>query len=282
MNPVRRRLGALLAGGTAVVLLAAGCGTQSADTSAAPSADTTARATAPTAPAASPASGSPAPPTGAASSPPVSRASRPTPGDDAAGVGALPRGLVARSTGLRGRLLTAAAVPPLVSGAGWRLGRTRSESSEPLGECQRTPLVTIGAQQATVRAFRSAADPTAQPSPTATQVVAEFADPKSAWRAHQVLTAWAADCAALHDFADEQVSPVSRVRGVSRGVGHHFVLAYRPAGGAPVVQAAYGVARVGRFLSVVRYTTTSPRWSYPDGKEPEARAVRRISRVLAH
>jgi hypothetical protein len=75
------------------------------------------------------------------------------------------------------------------AGAEWQ-GVDTSDSDEVLGPCHLTSLVDIGALSTARRTWSTAGS-----SPRAVQVVAKFADNKSAWRAHEVLDSWQADCA---------------------------------------------------------------------------------------
>ena len=88
-------------------------------------------------------------------------------------------------------LLDADGLPPLGHGS-WSVAATGPEDPEQdtvVGACQKTLLGTIGAVETVRRTF------TAPGRLQATQVVARFADSRSAWRAHEVLAAWRADCA---------------------------------------------------------------------------------------
>ena len=108
--------------------------------------------------------------------------------------------LRARRPGLEARLLT----PDEMAGANeetvWKAAATGPEDGETTGTCQRFDFGSLGASEALVRRFTSNQD-----TVEATQVVAEFADAKSAWRAHQVLKKWRSTCADQIDAADVSV-----------------------------------------------------------------------------
>jgi hypothetical protein len=78
-------------------------------------------------------------------------------------------------------LLTAARMPSPAGGTAWRIA-DRGRENAVVGACQKTDLQTIGAISVVRRSFASGPD-----GPWATQVVAQFADARSAWRAHEVL-----------------------------------------------------------------------------------------------
>ena len=92
--------------------------------------------------------------------------------------------------GLEGRLLTADELAGANDQTVWTVEATGPEDGATTGTCQRFDLVSVGANEAVRRTFTSNQD-----TVEAEQVVAEFADAKSAWRAHQVLKKWRATCA---------------------------------------------------------------------------------------
>jgi hypothetical protein len=181
-----------------------------------------------------------------------------------------------RPTGLRTRLLSAGALPRFNPDLGWRVASTGPESSA-FGVCQKTSLTTIGATRAVVRTYVPASGAA---RPKAAQVVASFADSSSAWRAYQVLKSWRGQCPDLNDYPLEEVSALSRVT-VSAGVGHRFLMAYGqdPAGGEANL-VGFGLARRGRFVSIVQFRTVGQDYDFAPGREPESRAVRRIVELL--
>ncbi|MGD9957878.1 hypothetical protein [Nocardioides sp.] len=182
-----------------------------------------------------------------------------------------------RPPGLRSALLTAAQVPPLNTGFSWRTTNTSAEGDEPFGVCQKTPLVSIGATSAQVRTHAAA---TAGSNDTASQVVARFADAKSAWRTYEVLKSWRSQCADFMRFDDERVSDLTEVP-VGAGVGHRFLVSYLAANGTDAQIVAYGMTRVGRHISLVQFDVLGQDWNYARGKEPASLAVAQINRLLA-
>ncbi|CUR55085.1 exported hypothetical protein [metagenome] len=180
-------------------------------------------------------------------------------------------------SGLRSALLGAAQVPALNTGYTWRSEGTVAEPGDPSGVCQKTPLVTIGATAAFVRTYAPAADDS---DTRASQVVAGFADPKSAWRTYQVLTSWRAQCADFMDFTEEKVGDLVALP-VDTGVAHRFLVSYLPDGATDTRIVAYGMTRVGRHISLVQFDLTGQDWNYPSGEEPESVAIGRINPLLA-
>lgn len=73
-------------------------------------------------------------------------------------------------------------------GRQWSEGRRGPEDGRLVSECQRAPLVDIGALRSRIREF-------SRTDGSARQAVSTFADGRSAWRAQRVLDAWREDCA---------------------------------------------------------------------------------------
>ncbi len=154
---------------------------------------------------------------------------------DSAHPSAPPQGIAQARTGPSAHLLSTGQMPTV--GADWSSTDTVANDVEVLGPCHLTSMVDIGALSAVRRTWSTDAGAV----PRAVQVVARFADNKSAWRAHQVLAAWQADCG---ERIDDAVGPLREVP-VSTGMGQ----AYRVAG---KVQATdLGIVRKGAYLSVV-------------------------------
>ncbi len=181
-----------------------------------------------------------------------------------------------RPTGLRTRLLSAGALPRFNPDLAWRVASTEPESSA-FGVCQKTSLTTIGATRAVVRTYVPASGAA---RPKAAQVVASFADSSSAWRAYEVLKSWRGQCPDFNDYPQELVSALSRVT-ASAGVGHRFLMTYgQDPSGDRANLVGFGLARRGRFVSIVQFSTVGQDYSFASGREPESRAVRRIVELL--
>jgi hypothetical protein len=169
-------------------------------------------------------------------------------------------------------LLTAARMPSPDGDTAWRIA-DRAPEDAVVGACQKTDLETIGAVSAVRRTFAAGPD-----GPWATQVVAEFADPKSAWRAHEVLRAWQADCEDRLDFARTEVGPLRTVD-VPAGTGENYRTTYGPRSAGRGWATGLGIVRRGHHLSVVEYRTAA--MDYPTDRDPARMAVRRIARSFA-
>ena len=210
----------------------------------------------------------PAPTASAPASP--SPSSEPAPSASAhrshAGRQAAPLAAAARPAALETHLLAAGDMPDLVPGpdGGWTVGSTGPEGSVSVGACQKTDLVTIGAVSAVRRTF---VDPADSHGRSAVQVVARFADHRSAWRAHEVLRSWREDCEA-------EVGPLREVA-LEAGSGEHYRASW---GDSPrrARTADLGIVAHGAYLSLVE--VAAPSADYPDDRAPARTAVRRISR----
>jgi hypothetical protein len=164
----------------------------------------------------------------------------------------------ARRSGPATHLLAADKMP--TAGADWTGTDTDDNDLQVLGPCHLTSLVDIGALAAVRRTW--AVDGAV---PRAVQVVAKFADNKSAWRAHQVLASWQAGCA---DRIDGTVG-VLRDVAVSTGAGQ----AYRVAEGDRATDL--GILRKGEYLSVVALVASPAQ--LPDDSALAKSAVKRIA-----
>jgi hypothetical protein len=253
----RVRLSSLLAVILTTIVLLAGCASDD-DPGAAPARPDTTAAT-----------GSDAPASTAA--PPLS-STAPTsmPSSHKTGVlGTRPR---ARSTDAH--QLAADRMPPLGDGLAWTVASTAPEdpaAGQAVGACQKTALGTIGALSSVRRTF------TGPGGIAATQVVARFADSRSAWRAHEVLASWRGDCEERLDFPHAEVGPLQPVR-VHAGIGESYRAAYGRKARGGWHSTGLGILRAGSYLTVVEITAGTG--AYPDDWDPTRVAVRRISRTF--
>lgn len=149
---------------------------------------------------------------------------------------------------------------PTIGGRAWTVG---DGTDGAVGACQKTPLDTIGAMSATSRSYH------ADDGLTASQVVAEFPDAKSAWRAHQVLLSWRDDCESRVKHA--AVGPLEPIT-VHTGTAD----SYR--GSFTARSAGLGILRAGSYLTLVEITASGDR--YPTTWDPARKAVRRIARTF--
>lgn len=173
---------------------------------------------------------------------------------------------VARADGSRQHLLDAATLPAYADGLAWTVRATGPERTRPVGACQKATFVDIGAMHAVRRAFTG-------PEGSAVrvrQVVARFADAKSAWRAHEVLRSWRDGCEEWLDAPHPDVSPMEDVETDAGDAGRYRAV-YGPRKDTDA--SGLGIVRKGRWLSIVALTA--------DGDEFAAgwtrRAVRRIA-----
>jgi len=152
--------------------------------------------------------------------------------------------------GLVERLLPAAALASPTSGRPWRVVHTELHEPRALaGSCHRFPLVSVGAIRVAHRAYTLGRPASAQA--TAEHVVARFADPRTAWRAHEVLLAWHADCrASLAGTERLRVSPPHDLD----GGGQHYAVAWAPGAADDRVREDVALARVGSRVALLRVT----------------------------
>lgn len=178
---------------------------------------------------------------------------------------------------LNAHLLTADRLPVRATGFAWRVVSSGPEDTARVGACQKTSLESIGAVSAVRRSYAATGGSTDAGGVTATQVVAGFADAKSAWRAHEVLSAWRTDCEERLDYPRKDVGPMETVD-VRTGTGGHYVAAYGARSPDTGRVTGFGIVREGSYLSIVEVST--PTRDYPATWDPARAAVRRISRTF--
>jgi hypothetical protein len=280
----RVRMSSLLALGMTTALVLGGCGSD--DEAGAPAARPAGRAT-PGTTTTTPGSGSTptASPRDPVTSDPVTSdpvTSDPVTGDPTSRPARRPGGHKtgmlrprARGAADEEHLLPADRMPTLGDTLVWSVGSTAPEDPDggaPVGACQKTALGAIGAVASVRRTFEAAG------GFEATQVVARFADPRSAWRAHEVLASWREDCADRLADARAEVGPLQTVR-VHAGTGAAYLAAYDGrADRAGARSAGLGILRAGSYLTLVEVTAGPG--GYPEGRNPARVAVRRVSRTF--
>lgn len=192
----------------------------------------------------------------------------PTPSVITSAPPAATRTATARPAGLRGRLLSADELP---GSDAWRATRTGREGDTGAGSCQLTNLLTIGATSSVRRTFADGDD-------SAVQVVAKFADAKSAWRTFEVLKSWRAKCSSRL-VAGSTVSPLANV-GVAPAIGHRYTVT-QPVDASSQQFERVGLVRRGEYVSLVAYFHSGDKVGYPAGQEPETLAVKAIAQLLS-
>jgi len=230
------RVAGSLAGSLAAVLLLAGCGSESPDND--PDADRTGSDKT----SASPGSDQPRNP------PSETSTLTPTP------------------PALETRLLSADELPGVNDITDWDVASTAAEDGAAHGTCQKFSLVDIGAQSSVVRSYTASGDI------VAVQVLGEFADAKSAWRAHQVVKTWAGECAEMLDAEVEKVGKLAAVSVVG-GKAEQQLLQYGDEDAEAHTFAGVGIIRHGSFLSIVQIDVVGQDYNYDTGQEPAARAA---------
>ena len=158
-------------------------------------------------------------------------------------------------------LLDAARLPS-VAGATWTQADPGDRPAA-VGACQKTGLEPIGAVEEVRRRF------TAPGGLSATEVVARFADDRSAWQAHRVLVAWRDDC--------EQ-----RVSGASVGPIEPVVVPVGSGDGYRTTStrartAGLAILRTGSWITLVEVTSRS---AYPQRWDPARVTLRRAARTF--
>ena len=142
-----------------------------------------------------------------------------------------------KAIGSAAHLLSAGDMPS--AGTAWRKVTTK-KSDDVMGPCHLTSLVDIGALEVSQRTWVIRKGDT----PVGRQVVARFADNKSAFRAHEVLDSWQADCGDRRAGTVEARVPVDVPTGKAE--------AYRVVEGNAAT--VIGILRKGQYVSVLSLT----------------------------
>lgn len=158
-------------------------------------------------------------------------------------------------------------------GPAWRTVHTELHEPRALaGSCHRFPLVSVGAIRVAHRAYAlgRAADPRA----TAEHVVARFADARTAWRAHEVLLAWQADCA--ETLANLPEVRLTRLRQVDEA--QRYAVTWSDDPEQPRVREDVALVQVGRRMALVRVVGAAA--DGPTGRVAVTDAVRAAGGLL--
>ena len=181
---------------------------------------------------------------------------------------------------LPARLLAAEEYPGPNRSFRWSEGRTtKREPAALAGTCHQFSMLSIGAMRVAHRDYLPA---DASPGARANELVATFADAKTAWRAFEVLKSWRAECdEALAKYDRHEVGELETVS-LGDGEGHWYLLSYGPAEGE--TDAGYfdaqGIALVGNRIAVLRMAVIGQDYNYPAGKEPMVATVRAAAAKL--
>lgn len=176
------------------------------------------------------------------------------------------------------RLLTADELPTLRGAGAWAaIGTSGREPRALAGTCHRFSMLSVGAMRVAHRDYRATGGAGAR----ADQLVASFADAKTAWRAFEVLKSWHDDCGdQLRKWDRHDVGPLRPVGGT--GEGHSYLLGYGPVNGD--AGASYfdseGLVRVGNRVAVLRIAYAGESYPYPRDEEPIDAAVRAAAAKL--
>lgn len=251
----------------ALTFLVAGCGSDDADPGRAQEPPPRSAGT-PTTPA-EPTNASPTKST--SRSPAPEESTPPTPGEATTAAPATTRG---------GRLLPAAQVPGFNPEFAWKVESTRArEGRRPFGTCHKFAMTSIGATRVRARSYVPARTSAGS---TASHLVADFPDEKTAKRAYEVLRSWRGQCdEELAEYDRHEVGrlqPVELPSGVSTGDGEAswYLLGYGPPKGEPASGYfdAQGLTRVGQTISVLQMRLIGQDYNYGAGQEPMVAALR--------
>ena len=171
-------------------------------------------------------------------------------------------------------LLSAARLPALGDDLAWTVGRHRRRGTR---ADRRLPEDLARRHRGRCSAVRREFAGPDGSGVAARQIVAKFADAKSAWRAEQVLRAWRDDCEERLDYRRKDGRPA---RGGRHRRGRRRATTALSYGSRRATDAAgTGIVREGRWLTIVEITAASD--DYPTGWSPARRAVRRIAATFA-
>lgn len=176
------------------------------------------------------------------------------------------------TTGSDGFLPTAL-VPGLNKTWRWQDGTT-GLGDKPFGVCAKADLGSIGAVKVRERTYF----PPDDSDDSAGQVIAGFADPKSAAQAWAVLDAWRSRCAGTIGAAlGPRVGAQTPVTVTGGYQARWYLVSWTPAGEETGRFEAIGMVRDGALITVLRITNSGQDYNYPAGREPMVTMVRRAA-----
>lgn len=268
--------------GLTLTFAVTGCGGGTKDrTQESPSASTTSASPTPApseSPSESPTESPTGPATGSPSTPPEpskSEPPEPKPTED--------------SRRLADQPLSAQEVPGFNAEYSWTVASNRtSEGRQLVGTCHKFAMTSIGAAKVAVRTYQAAPQLDDRDS-TAANLVAEFADTRTAKRAYEVLKSWSGQCAEelvkheTHDIGKLQSVQLPAGLSPATAAADWYLLTYGPVKGDQ--DAAYfdaqGMTRVGKRVSVLEMRSAGQDYNYRAGQEPMAKAVKASAAKLA-
>ncbi|MDN5893767.1 MAG: hypothetical protein L0H93_07035 [Nocardioides sp.] len=182
-----------------------------------------------------------------------------------------PTGLPTPGTGkpnptLVAKLLSPGELPGLNDATAWSQKQTGSEGSKLFGYCQKSAITDIGATDVVVRTYD------AHGSQAGAQLVATFADAKSARRANDVLKSWQASCKKRLDAQVKRVNPIVDVPS-SKGAAQSYLVQFGKRNAEFHTFHGVGITRVGSVISIVTVDVMSQDYNYEVGQEPASRAA---------
>ncbi len=168
-------------------------------------------------------------------------------------------------------------MPGVTSDVAWTEGSTATQEPEELaGTCHRFAMLSIGAMRVAHRDYTAADGSGAR----ADELVASFADAKTAWRAFEVLKSWHEDCdETLSRWEHHEVGPLRTVS-TDAGDAHTYLLRYGPTEGDADTFDAEGLVMAGNRIAVVRMVHAGQDPDAPDLEEPITAAVRAAAAEL--
>jgi hypothetical protein len=197
----------------------------------------------------------------------------PAPSSPAASPTASQRTTAAPAPTLADALLPASELPSFNEQLSWReTGTADTEPKQLFGTCQKFAFTSIGAMEVAVRDY----EPASGTAPASGgELVAEFADPKTAQRAYEVLKSWRGTC----DLSDYRVHDVHELQSVPvdqpDAAADWYLLVYGPP--KDDTNAGYfdaqGFARVGNRIAAVALRVVGQDYDYQPGHEPMVDAL---------
>lgn len=169
--------------------------------------------------------------------------------------------------------LTAEEMPGLNDATVWTDAGTKVEGPQPFGDCAKFLMVDSGAEGAWVRSFMS------EGTQRAAQLIATFADAKSAWRVEGVLRGWHRDCAQQLDADVEKVNPIKAAK-VSTGKAFTYLLQFGREDAEMHHFNGFAVNRKGKHISIVLIDNEGQDYNYENGQEPAEQAARVVAEKL--